>query len=174
MQLPAEFVELDDFYYVPFWKHPWFLAMAIVVGAILLTLMTWALLRFVRARRVAHTLLPYEWALAELACIQPNGTTLSKDERRAFYGQLTFILKWYITYQMNMSVLHCTDEELARVLLERFAAALVTSLLALLQRAELVKFAPDEPAEVMQADWQAVRAFIEHTKPAPEVPNSPR
>jgi hypothetical protein len=113
---------------------------------------------------------PHEIAerlLAELRAkkLWENGKT------KAFYSELSHILRGYLEDRFTMPALESTTEELIRDLKTRgFDAALIDKIRNLLQTADLVKFAKVEPpTDVHDAFLGDAEHIVEITKPQPVV-----
>lgn len=115
--------------------------------------------------RPAPPLPPYERAVRDLAAL--------RDKRLAagpYWVELTDILRRYAGATYGFSAMEMTAFEVSRAL-ERTDAphGVVMPVQEVLRRGDLVKFAQDEPALGVAAEaWEAVRAWVEATKPVTE------
>jgi hypothetical protein len=108
-----------------------------------------------------------ERLLAELRAKQlwQNGKT------KAFYSELSHILRGYLEDQFKMPALETTTDELMELLKKRdFSAEILEKTQDLLQTADLVKFAKVEPPTTIHDDFLInAEAIVATTKPKPVV-----
>ncbi|MBM3460568.1 MAG: hypothetical protein FJX76_00510 [Armatimonadetes bacterium] len=156
----------------------WMIAAASVAGLIALGLLggliSW-LLR--RRKRVAQMppLLPHEWALQELARLEAERLpTLQRTPEH--YERLTGIVRGYLSGRFHIPVLERTTSELINEMRARnFDEALVREVRAILDEADLVKFARAvPPTERAEAQVAAARRLVQATLPPPPAEDAPR
>jgi hypothetical protein len=103
--------------------------------------------------------------LAELRAkkLWQNGKT------KAFYSELSHILRGYLEEQFMMPALETTTDELIQLMKKRdFSAEIIQKAQDLLQTADLVKFAKVEPPSAMHDDFLTyAEQIVEITKPKP-------
>jgi len=160
------FYDIYDFYYVPFWKQPYFIILIVCLSIFLAMLLSYFLFRLIRNRRNrGRELLPWEWAEEELARFDVSKFS-SKGEFKRFSFSLTMIMKRYLGLRYNWRLEDKTDEEIEEFLsLSNFDPLLAKEFVGLLKSSLLVKFA-DEAALSSQAkqDLEVARKIIKKTK----------
>jgi hypothetical protein len=120
---------------------PLVVVLAILLGAVLVALLCWALVRWLRRpRRVvaAPALPPYPWALKqldELAARRPD----QQEQWEQFYEQLSHVLRFYLAWRFQVPLLEQTTSEALRSLTLPDSAH--RQFKELLESADLVKFA---------------------------------
>lgn len=165
MELPEGFVEVYDFYYVPFWQQSWFIALAVIVFILLIGALGYIVYRWYRARKtIVAQELPHEWAYNQLEVIKPQGEVALR-ELPNYYLSLTYILKTYIEKRYGWQVSHKTDQELVIFLEGSDLSSSHKELFPLLlSRAQEIKFAPEAVTKHALHDWHEIHEFISQAK----------
>ena len=110
----------------------------------------------------------HEWALRMLSRLK-RSDLLERGEVKAYYSELSNILRGYLERRYLVPALEMTTSEIQEALQRTAPEALQhPELLTVLQRADLVKFAKYIPprSEVLQ-DHEAAVAFVKATKLTP-------
>lgn len=171
MDLPETFVEVCDFYYVPYWQQPWF-GPVMAVLAVLATVLLVAICIVIK-KRYAQTvqLSAHERALQELTAIRPKGE-LAPAALRGYYGALTRILKQYLSARYDWQLLSRTDRQVYDFLScsentsEAFDKSIDQAHVAqLFMRAQEMKFAPQVVSQQAVPDWNFVVDLVTRTAP---------
>ncbi len=125
-----------------------------LIPLVLLSGLGWYLLRRKKKKEAeAEELPPYEEALASLKQLDASNL-LSSNASKAYYSQLTEIVKRYLDREIDDTALESTSDELIeRLQLHRdsgnfeFDSETISKLDAILKRADLVKFAKMQMAQ---------------------------
>jgi len=146
---------------------PLLVVLAILLGAILVALLCWWLVRWLNRPRVVQTapaLPPYPWALkqlAQLAAERPD----QKGQWEAFYDQLSHILRFYLGWRFGKSLLELTTTETMRNL--TLPDLSHRQFKELLESADLVKFARSYPSlEKSELHLSWAQQLVEGNPPA--------
>lgn len=164
----VNFSALDDlygYYYPPFWQTTVGIVLIGSVGALLLGMTVWFILRRRKRKQTA-----WEWALARLTILDPHGIE-SKEDYKKLYFSMTETIKQYLAKRYEWKTRDKTDDELIEYLIKKnFEPEQMAALKKLLDGAVLVKFA-DASILKMQAldDLAAAQELIKKT-----IPNSTR
>jgi len=143
----------------------WLLPLLLVVGII------WYFFRRKKQKEAEQQQLPpFEEALVSLQKLDAS-KLLQANKSKAYYSQLTEIVKRYLDREIDDSVLESTSEELIdRLQLHKdaghfdFDSETIHKLDAILKRADLVKFAKMELADIQAtADRGAIEEIITET-----------
>ena len=154
-------------YIMPVWLIP-----ALIAGALLLALTGYAIWRWLRRRRAARALLPFELALQRLEHIRP---LMQPQNAREFSIAVSDIVRGYIEQRFDVIATHRTTEEFLRDLLETTNAALAKHrglLSEFLQQCDLVKFGGMSlTLQNMESLHRSARDFVlETAKPEEPAP----
>ncbi len=112
---------------------------------------------------------PYEVATSELRRLQQREGA-DPEAVKAFYVDLSGILRTYLSRELGVAALECTTPELVQALEHRpdVSTEAVGRVQAVLERADLVKFAGTRPArEDNQQALQEARAAIDAVRTTP-------
>ena len=148
----------------PKFMLPRWLLLALIAGAVLLSLSAYGLWRWLRRRRRPRALLPFEIALQRLeemrALMQPS-------QAREFSIAVSDVVRRYIEERFGVTATHRTTEEFLHDLLGSSHAPLARhrALLAeFLQQCDLVKFAGMAlTLQNMESLHHSARAFVLET-----------
>ena len=148
----------------PKFMLPRWLLLALIAGAVLLSLSAYGLWRWLRRRRRPRALLPFEIALQRLeemrALMQPS-------QAREFSIAVSDVVRRYIEERFGVTATHRTTEEFLHDLLGSSHAPLARhrALLAeFLQQCDLVKFAGMSlTLQNMESLHHSARAFVLET-----------
>lgn len=117
---------------------------------------------------------PHETALKKLAALR-QAAYWEKGELKAYYSELTYILREYLEGRFAIKALESTSDEIIRDIKPMGWEENYTSGLAdLLRTADLVKFAKaTPPADSHTQRLDLTEAFVQATIPAPAPDSSP-
>ncbi len=163
MNVPASFVEVNDYYYIPFWKTTSFVIMGSLLGLLVLILCSWLLYRVIKYWiNLRNQLTVLEQLYAQIQRLKPS-SNLSDDQLRAWYGQASDLLKKYIAQLHGANCAACTDDELYAMMVHMIKAQQAhgaEQLLPLLKRAVLIKFSPDGIHDFVAQDWALLEQLL--------------
>ena len=142
MNLSNQFHDIYEFHFRPFWKHPLFITIFVLVLIVGISYGIYSFLQFLKQKKEKTVeLLPWEVALRKLDKLSVEDCQ-SKDDFKLFYFRLTEIIKTYLSRRFNWNVCDKTDEELTAFLWEiEFDSELIMKLEHALKGSQLVKFA---------------------------------
>jgi hypothetical protein len=140
----------------PIWREPadwtdyWWLYLLLAIP-LLGGLLWWAILRYLKTRKLTRSLqqsrlTARDWALRELGILAEK--KLWQDGQvKAYHTELTDILRTFVQHQYKIPARYKTSTEIVRQLQQSpaFAEAQIAPLQALLDQADLVKFARNQP-----------------------------
>ncbi|MBN9416628.1 hypothetical protein ABS71_10040 [bacterium SCN 62-11] len=124
---------------------PLVVVLAVLLGALLVALLCWGLVRWLRRPRkiqAAPALPPYPWALRqldELATKRPD----QHEQWELFYDELSHVLRFYLAWRFKVPLLEQTTSEALRNL--SLPDASHRQFKEVLECADLVKFARSHP-----------------------------
>ena len=156
-----------DVWYTPFWSATWFKVTVTCAIVVLLSLITWLVVRMIRARK--PKLLPWQVALVELASLDIDNLA-DNSARKEFYVTLTVIIKRYLQKRYGYDLSGKTDIEVLQMLHEhKFTRELLEELEDIIAGGIKVKFA-NEMAVQQQIEHDLVRSIelIKKTIPVPD------
>jgi len=146
-------------YVLPAWLIP-----AIAAAVVLLAFAAFGTWRWVKRRRRARILAPFELALARLEAIRP---LMQPPRAREFSTAVSGVVRTYIEQRFDVIATHRTTEEFLKDLMIEANAALARhrALLAeFLEQCDLVKFAGISlTRESMESLHHSARAFVLET-----------
>jgi hypothetical protein len=153
----------------------WWPVILIVGGGILLAVALFFIARSIKAKKLPEmkapkiVLAPHIEAMQRLQKLENDGLW-QKGEIKAYYSQLTDILRMYMERQFNVQAMESTAEEVIE-LLERqvLPSSHLAELRPMLRTSDLVKFAKVKPlSEENHRALALVRQFVDITKPQQE------
>ena len=166
--LPFIFAEIRD--YVTYG------AIALIILGLLIWLVAWLIVRHLRQRsampRPAPKIPPH--VVANKALVELGHRKLwQKGKFKAYYTELTSILRAYISGRWDVGALEMTTDEIIAALRdEDMPTASRTDLITILRTADMVKFAKAEPeAEDNEENLNRAIYFVENTKLVDKVRN---
>lgn len=150
----------------------------ILLGAAALAAGLWFLVRYIKRRNAGKPLFiprkpsvpPIDRALASLKALKEK-QLWQKGAVKAYYTELTDILRLYLKEEMEISAVEMTNDELCEAIEEcpRIEAPARGGLKEVLQRSTLVKFAKSEPApDENETSFDRVEEFLKAMKQAAE------
>ncbi|MCI0532235.1 MAG: BatD family protein [candidate division Zixibacteria bacterium] len=118
---------------------------------------------------------PWEKALRDLKQLQELFRT-GKIEARAYYFQLSEIIRAYLEKRFDIPLLESTTQEIQVSLPEEcLNGTPKNKFLEFLNRSDLIKFAKLAPEKNnIDTDWQMVLDIVQNTMPRPEPQNLPQ
>lgn len=155
----------------------------LIIGLLLLALAAWLIYYFSRKKKEPapvvvkpKVIIPaHEIAMRKLALLEEK-RLWQQGESKAYYSELTEILREYIEKRFQVPALESTtDEILADMQKQPLTSFQLEKMKDLLLRSDLVKFAKYKPApESQMAEMETVRDFVKSTRdqPKPEKPES--
>lgn len=159
--LPFIFAEIRD--YVTYG------AIALIILGLLIWLIAWLIVRHLRQRSVmprpAPKIPPH--VVANKALVELGHRKLwQKGKFKAYYTELTSILRAYISGRWDVGALEMTTDEIIAALRDvEMPTASRTDLITILRTADMVKFAKAEPeAEDNEENLSRAIYFVENTK----------
>ena len=166
--LPFIFAEIRD--YVTYG------AIALIILGLLIWLVAWLIVRHLRQRsampRPAPKIPPH--VVANKALVELGHRKLwQKGKFKAYYTELTSILRAYISGRWDVGALEMTTDEIIAALRDvEMPTASRTDLITILRTADMVKFAKAEPeAEDNEENLNRAIYFVENTKLVDKVRN---
>lgn len=109
---------------------------------------------------------PHEIALAKLNALRQAQAWLPENTRKAYYADLSFVIREYLEKRFGIKALESTTTEIFRALPKsEIPENGIATLNTLLQTADMVKFAKSNPEAMAGANWlERAREFVEMTK----------
>jgi len=157
--------EIYDWWYEPFWYHPYFKMGIVFLGAMMGILTLYFAYKYFKLRR---KIAPKSWdkALGELYGLKMSAFE-DPETHKVFYGTITKILKNYLSKRYSVDLDGKTDQEVIDVLKDSALPLDLQEQLALLMRgAEGIKFAHQEGAsERMRYDQLRAIDIVRNTIP---------
>lgn len=150
----------------------------ILLGAAALAVGLWFLVRYIKRRNAGKPLFiprkpsvpPIDRALASLKTLKEK-QLWQKGAVKAYYTELTDILRLYLKEEMGISAVEMTNDELCEAIEDcpRIEAPARGGLKEVLQRSTLVKFAKSEPApDENETSFDKVEEFLKAEKETSE------
>tara|TARA_R110002051_G_scaffold324988_1_gene425014 strand:- start:20496 stop:22154 length:1659 start_codon:yes stop_codon:yes gene_type:complete len=155
---------------------PWLLILGILLGIIviigLLYWFVWRKKKLTEEEKVA-LLAPYDRAMLELKKLETS-KYLIQDQYKAYYSELTDIVRSYLEEDVHISALESTTDQLIEKLeMLKDAGNLklddqtISQFKKILQTSDLVKFAKSKPtSSVAEEDRKAIEHIVTKTKDA--------
>ena len=145
----------------------------LVIGLVCIGIMYTYLFQKRKKELRAHELPPFERAIEELKALESENLS-EQEEFKRYYSRLTDVVRRYLEEEAKIDALESTSEELlAKLELRKDAGSLdldrktLMSLRAVLQNADLVKFAKSMPEKyTANEDRKAVEHVVIETKEA--------
>lgn len=159
--LPFIFAEIRD--YVTYG------AIALIILGLIIWLIVWLIVRHLRNRSVMPAPAPKipPHVVANKALVELGHRKLwQKGKFKAYYTELTSILRAYISGRWDIGALEMTTDEIIAALRDvEMPTASRTDLITILRTADMVKFAKAEPeAEDNEENLSRAIYFVENTK----------
>jgi hypothetical protein len=144
-------------------------AIALIILGLLIWLIVWLIVRHLRNRSVMPAPAPKipPHVVANKALVELGHRKLwQKGKFKAYYTELTSILRAYISGRWNIGALEMTTDEIIAALRDvDMPTASRTDLITILRTADMVKFAKAEPeAEDNEENLSRAIYFVENTK----------
>lgn len=174
-QFPIKAIKSEPYVFDDFKPYFWWLALALLVIGLILY--------FVLKKKkeeipeeVVPALPPFEEAMEKLQELDKK-LLWQNNHIKAYYSELTEILRGYIERELNIPALENTTDEIMDMLQELHVSnQIVTSketvqkLKELLQEADLVKFAKSKPlSDEIEEDRKDAEEIVNNLKPKPIV-----